>query len=71
MTSTLSQAILGILSFIRSIVNFIFSTPFPGFSSISIGAVLAALFIVSLGFSYIEYFLNATGVSGKSKKEGK
>lgn len=72
MSNALSQAIVGILSFVKTVVTFTFSTPFPGFNSISIGGVLVALFIVSLGFTYLEYFLNASGMSESNvQKRGK
>lgn len=72
MVTSLQQAIIGIMGFVSTVVNFTFSTPFPGFNDISIGSILLALFIISLGFSFIEYFLNASGVSEKTaKKRGK
>lgn len=68
MNEGLTQAILGIISFMGNIANFVFTTPFPGFGDISIGGVLVALFIVSLGFHYMEYFLSGSGDEPGSNK---
>lgn len=56
MSSALSSAVQLIISVFRSIVTFCFETPHPGFTYITIGAVLVAVFMVSLGLDYIEYF---------------
>lgn len=56
MSSMLSDAIQGIISIFRSFVSFAFNTVHPGFTYITIGAVLVGIFMIGLGFDYIEYF---------------
>lgn len=56
MTNILSQAITGLISIFRSFVTFAFNTDHPGFTGITIGAVLVGIFMIGLGFDYIEYF---------------
>lgn len=67
MTETLSSCIQLIINTFNSIVDFCFSTAHPGFTTISIGAVMIACFMLSLGFDYLDLFLGSSHVRGDSK----
>lgn len=59
MTSVLFEALQGIISVFNSLVQFTVDTDYPGFT-ISIAAVLIGLFMISLGFDYLDFFLGTS-----------
>lgn len=59
MTSILWEALQGIISVFNALVQFTVDTDYPGFT-ISIAAVLIGLFMISLGFDYLDFFLGTS-----------
>lgn len=57
MTNTLTQALQLVISIFRAMVDFIFETPYPGFTVVTIGAVAIGLLMISFGFDYLDFFL--------------
>lgn len=57
MSSALTAALSLVVNTLRSIIDFAFSTDHPGFVGISIGAVAVGIFMISLGFDYLDFFL--------------
>ena len=68
MTSTLSAGIGLVVSSFQAMVDFCFNTVHPGFTTITIGAVLSGIFMLSLGFDYLDFFLGSNHVRGDKKK---
>lgn len=68
MSSTLTSCLSLIVSVFRSIVDFAFTEPHPGFSVITIGAVLVGIFMINLGFDYLDFFLGGGSSIREDKK---
>lgn len=61
MTSVLVEALQGVISIFNALVEFTVETDYPGFT-ISIAAVLIGLFMISVGFDYLDFFLGSSHV---------
>lgn len=64
MTEMLGQALAGVIGVFRAIVDFCFDTNYPGLV-VSIGAVMIGLFMIGLGFDYLDYFTGGSKVRDK------
>lgn len=56
-----------VLDVLGKINDFIFHTNYPGFTSLSIGAVLVGLLLIDLGWHYFNYFLASSGTHFRSQ----
>lgn len=63
MSSALSDSLSLIISIVRSLIEFMFETPHPGFMYITIGGVLIGLFMISFGFDLMDFFLDGKSSS--------
>lgn len=59
MNSVLVEAIQGVISIFNALVQFTVDTDYPGFT-ISIAAVLVGVFMISVGFDYLDFFLGTS-----------
>lgn len=64
MTNILGQALALVIGVFRAIVQFCFDTNYPGLL-MSIGAVMIGLFMIGLGFDYLDYFVGGSHVRDK------
>lgn len=59
MNSVLVEAIQGVISIFNALIQFTVDTDYPGFT-ISIAAVLVGVFMISVGFDYLDFFLGTS-----------
>lgn len=64
MTNLLGQALTLVIGVFRAIVQFCFDTNYPGLL-VSIGAVMIGLFMIGLGFDYLDFFVGGSSVRDK------
>ena len=64
MSEMLGQALAGVIGVFRAIVDFCFDTNYPGLV-VSFGAVMIGLFMIGLGFDYLDFFTGGSKVRDK------
>lgn len=68
MSELLTSGVSLVVNTFNSFVSCAFNTVHPGFVGVSIGAVLVGLFMIGLGFDYIDFFLGANTHVKENKK---
>ena len=68
MSAALTAALSLVVDIIRDLIDFMFSTEYPGFTVVSIGAVAVAIMMISYGFDYLDFFLGGGSSIREDKK---
>ena len=65
MSTVLEQCIQLVLSVFKAFVDFCFDTDYPGLV-VSFGAVMCAIFMIELGFNYLDFFTRSSNANSAS-----